>query len=403
MLERGQSVSDVLWYLGDEISHKPDQEYPFPAGYKYDYCNPDVLLNRLAVKDGDIVTPEGLTYKMLWIPENKRMRPETLERLYNLLEQGATIVANAPVSLATLQGGEESQQRFDKAVKAIWGDATDGKISNIGNGRLLSGVSIDDALSMLSIKPDVKGNVRWIHRAVKGADWYFVTPEKLSSFSGEVAFLADGAAELWNAVTGEIEPLAVERRGDYSVVTLDMPQAGSCFVVFEHDAKQKSANVVEYKNQQNIDSEWSVRFPEGWGAPAELKINDLVAWSDMPISEEGKAFSGSVVYSNKFNLQELPDNLLLDLGSVNMIAEVTINSKVLRPLWCAPYAIDIADYVRKGENDLQIKVTSTWFNRLVYDASKPESERKTWTINGPSAKSELKKYGLLGPVVLKSE
>jgi hypothetical protein len=182
-----------------------------------------------------------------------------------------------------------------------------------------------------------------------------------------------------------------------------MPQAGSCFVVFEHDAKQKSANVVEYKNQQNIDSEWSVRFPEGWGAPAELKINDLVAWSDMPISEEGKAFSGSVVYSNKFNLQELPDNLLLDLGSVNMIAEVTINSKVLRPLWCAPYAIDIADYVRKGENDLQIKVTSTWFNRLVYDASKPESERKTWTINGPSAKSELKKYGLLGPVVLKSE
>jgi hypothetical protein len=312
-------------------------------------------------------------------------------------------VANAQVSLATLQGGEESQQRFDKAVKAIWGDASDGKISNIGKGRLLSGVSIEEALSMLSIEPDVKGNVRWIHRAVKGADWYFLTPEKLSSFSGEVAFLADGAAELWNAVTGEIEPLAVERRGDYSVVTLDMPQAGSCFVVFEHDAKQKSANVVEYKNQQNIDSEWSVRFPEGWGAPAVLKINDLVAWSDMPISEEGKAFSGSVVYSNKFNLQELPDNLLLDLGCVNMIAEVTINSKVLRPLWCAPYAIDIADYVRKGENDLQIKVTSTWFNRLVYDASKPESERKTWTINGPSAKSELKKYGLLGPVVLKSE
>ena len=102
-------------------------------------------------------------------------------------------------------------------------------------------------------------------------------------------------------------------------------------------------------------------------------------------------------------VMQLPDNLLLDLGSVNMIAEVTINSKVLRPLWCAPYAIDIADYVRKGENDLQIKVTSTWFNRLVYDASKPESERKTWTINGPSAKSELKKYGLLGPVVLKSE
>jgi len=403
MLERGRSVSDVLWYLGDEISHKPDQEYPFPYGYKYDYCNPDILFNRLSVKDGNIVTPEGLSYRLLWIPENKRMRPETLERLHTLLEQGATIVANAPASLATLQGGEDSQQRFDKAVKAIWGGASDGEISQVGAGRLLSGISIDEALAMLSIKPDVKGDVRWIHRTVKGADWYFVTPEKLSSFSGEVAFLADGAAELWNPVTGEIEPLAVERRGDYSVVTLDMPQAGSCFVVFEHDAKQKSPKTIEYKNQQPINSEWIVRFPEGWGAPAELKISDLVAWSNLPISEEGKAFSGSVVYSNKFNLQEVPDKLLLDLGSVNMIAEVTINSQVLRPLWCAPYSIDIADYVRKGENDLQIKVTSTWFNRLVYDASKPESERKTWTISGPSAQSQLKEYGLFGPVVLKSE
>ena len=29
LLERGRPVSDVLWYLGDEISHKPDQNYPF--------------------------------------------------------------------------------------------------------------------------------------------------------------------------------------------------------------------------------------------------------------------------------------------------------------------------------------------------------------------------------------
>jgi hypothetical protein len=52
MLERGKPVSDVLWYLGDELDHKPDQNADFPAGYKYDYCNPDVLLNRLKVTDG---------------------------------------------------------------------------------------------------------------------------------------------------------------------------------------------------------------------------------------------------------------------------------------------------------------------------------------------------------------
>ncbi|MBR5193601.1 MAG: hypothetical protein IKW37_04195, partial [Bacteroidaceae bacterium] len=275
LLERGQSVSDVLWYLGDEISHKPDQEYPFPAGYKYDYCNPDVLLNRLSVKDGKVVTPEGLSYKFIWIPENKRMLPETLERLYKLLEEGATIVANAPKSLATLVGGDEAQQRFDNAVKSIWGNAIDGNITNIGKGRLLTNVSIEKAIELLDIKQDVQGNVRWLHRHVKGADWYFITPEKQQSFQGKVKFLAQGGAEMWDPITGEITPLNVEQEGEYASVELDLPKAGSCFVVFNHNKEQKNTEKVVLDNMQSIDNKWTLQFPEGWGAPAELEMETL--------------------------------------------------------------------------------------------------------------------------------
>ncbi len=401
MLERGRSVSDVLWYLGDEISHKPDQEYPFPAGYKYDYCNPDVLLNRLSVKDGAVVTPEGLSYRLIWIPENKRMRPETLERLYALLEQGATVVASAPRSIATLVGGEQAQERFDKAVEAIWGRAKSGAITTVGQGRLLSGVSIEVALNMLNVEQDVRGDVRWLHRQTEGADWYFVTPEKQASFNGEVEFHAEGAAELWNPVTGETTPISVERRGNYSVVELDMPKAGSCFVVFNHKGKQRSAVVPQYNATQQIAGEWSVHFPEGWGAPAELKVKELMPWCEMPLSDEGKAFSGSAIYTTTFELQDEYDSLLLDLGEVDMIAEITINGQTLRPMWCQPYSADIAEYVKQGDNTLQVKVTSTWFNRLVFDASQPETERKTWTISGPKATAKLRKTGLMGPVTLR--
>lgn len=401
MLERGHSVSDVLRYLGDEISHKPDQEYPFPAGYKYDYCNPDVLLNRLAVSNGKITTPEGQTYRLLWIPENKRMRPETLERLHTLIEQGATVVANAPKSIATLVGGEQANQRFDNAVNAIWGNAKSGGITTIGKGCLLSGVTIEQALQILDIKEDVRGNVRWLHRQVKGADWYFVTPEKLSSFNGKVEFHATGAAELWNPVTGETTPLDVERNGEYAVANLDMPKAGSCFVVFQHKGKQKSAPKPQYNNTLAINGEWTISFPEGWGAPAELKTTELKPWCELPLSNEGKAFSGTATYTTNFELEQLSDNILLNLGNVDMIAEVTINGHTLRPLWCAPYSINITDYTKQGTNTLQIKVTSTWFNRLVYDAAQPEAERKTWTINGPSANRELRANGLMGPVSLR--
>ena len=60
--------------------------------------------------------------------------------------------------------------------------------------------------------------------------------------------------------------------------------------------------------------------------------------------------------------------------------------------------MDISDLVQEGENTLTVDVTGTWYNRLAYDASKPESERKTWTIAGPAAGSQLHDSGLLGPV-----
>ncbi len=86
MLERGKPVSDVLWFIGDEIQQKPDQYASFPEGYKYDYCNTDAILNRLDVRDGKWVTPEGISYRLMWIPSNiTRMLPKTVERLHQLV------------------------------------------------------------------------------------------------------------------------------------------------------------------------------------------------------------------------------------------------------------------------------------------------------------------------------
>lgn len=95
------------------------------------------------------------------------------------------------------------------------------------------------------------------------------------------------------------------------------------------------------------------------------------------------------------------DDMKLDLGVVSSIAEVKVNGKHVRTLWCSPYIAEIGEYVQQGENILEIEVTSTWFNRLVYDASLKEPERKTWVINGPDSDMELIPYGLMGPVFIK--
>ncbi len=245
LLERGRPVSDVLWYLGDEVGHKPPQEAPFPAGFKYDYCNPDILLSRLSVRGGKLVTPEGLSYRVLWLRDGGRMLPETLEKIVELVRRGATVVGEPPRGLATLSGGVLSERRFGEAVRELWGEGAARGVRRVGRGCVVSGVSLDDALAGSLIEPDLVGEgVLWQHRQTEGADWYFVAAPAARGFRGALSFRSVGDVEVWDPLTGAAKAAgAVRRDGVRSVVALDVPPAGACFVVFRKAAKPAAAIV----------------------------------------------------------------------------------------------------------------------------------------------------------------
>ena len=103
------------------------------------------------------------------------------------------------------------------------------------------------------------------------------------------------------------------------------------------------------------------------------------------------------MYETQFDSPEARE-YVLDLGEVDMIADVSLNGEAAGVLWARPYRLKIQ--ARPGRNTLRVAVTSTWFNRLAYDANQPEALRKTWTIAGPDAGSPLRNSGLLGPVRL---
>lgn len=409
LLERGKPVSDVLWYLGDENNHKPDQLSPFPTGFKYDYCNQDALLNRIKVEDGQLVTPEGLCYRVLWLPDAKRLCPETLEKLYALIQEGATVVGDAPQSMATLSDDARQQKRFDRLVKQIWKQGKyAGKKSMIGKGQVISGLPLDEALALLDLSPDVKSaDALWTHRAVDKADWYFVTAPQGKQVHEKMDFRNRGEVELWDPLTGRTTPLPYETRGERTLVEINLAEAASCFVVFR---KEKSAIAPALEKKEKIFSTplplaggWNLSFPQGWGIDSSLRLDRLMPWKELDLSPEGKAFSGTAVYNITFELAETAGKeWILDLGEVDMIAEVLLNGRKVQTLWSTPYSTDITDYVVEGKNRLEVKVTSTWFNRLVYDAGLPEVQRKTWVLRWPDRKESLRRSGLMGPVVVKS-
>jgi hypothetical protein len=409
LLERGRPVSDVLWYLGDEQDHKPRQEAPFPAGYRYDYCNPDVLLNRLSVSDGMLVTPEGLRYRLLWLCDCPRMRPETLERMVTLVKAGAVLVGERPQGLATLSGGDQAEKRFHEAIETLWDEENATKeagkasrVRRVGQGSVMSGISLGEALAQCKIGPDVEGDgVVWAHRQTDGADWYFVAAPAQQAFRGTLKFRAAGVSELWDPLTGAVTPANLVRRdGETSQVALDLPQSGSVFVVFWRGEATVSSPETHTVRSTTIEGPWTLAFPAGWGAPATVRVDRLKSWTELDLAPEARAFSGTASYTTEFTLEPLAADtrVELDLGRVEVIARVRVNGQPAGSVWTPPYRVDITRLVKPGVNRLAIEVTNTWFNRLVYDAGQDEKLRKTWTINGPAKGRALVPAGLLGPV-----
>lgn len=359
MLERGRPVSSVLWFLGDEIQQKPDQYAAFPQGFNYDYCNTDALLHRISVENGRWTTPEGITYDVLWLPETRRLTPETRRRLQTLTEAGGRVI-------------------------------TDPDAEHLGRH-----------LQRLGLQPDVKpADIRWLHRQIEGADWYMVCPQQEQAFQGTVSFRQTGGAEIWNPMNGRVQTAEARADGAYTDVSLCLQQGEMVFVVFRHDRQQCPFTPPALIASAPLNGPWTLTFPKGWGIEAPLTLSRLQPWKDLPLSLEGKAFSGTATYETEFRLKrkKKASRYVLQLGNVEEIAVVSVNGQIVDTLWAAPYATDITRYVRRGINDLRVQVTSTWFNRLVFDAALPQSQRRTWVIHGPSARQPLRPSGLIGPV-----
>lgn len=371
-LEAGLPAQDVLWYLGDAVDHKPDEEYPFPEGFRADYLNHDVLTNRLTVKDGLFTVPEGTTWKILWVPDERFMLPATRKRLGELAAAGGMVVF----------GGK------DALVAALKGTAKDvATVPALGDGP--------------------SEEFMWIHRKVDGFDRYFVAAGT-NGWRGKVTFRAQGDVSVFDPVSCE---RTAWRNGD----ALNIPPSRSVFVEFgvvgrdapiAPDPACRGAlgerALPALRTPQELTG-WRLSFPAGWGAPETVTIERPVSWTEIPgFTREAQAFPGTVTYETEFDCLDVDSSLALDLGRVESIAKVFINGKEVKTLWCEPYRCRIGGFVKKGRNRLRIEVTNTWRNRVIYDLGQPEKDRKTWILYqpryNPKPTDPFVPSGILGPV-----
>ena len=127
-----------------------------------------------------------------------------------------------------------------------------------------------------------------------------------------------------------------------------------------------------------MNGPWELDFPSNSGAPDKIQLEQLQSWTKD--SDAGvKYFSGTATYNKAITASadwfQKDVKLMLDLGQVMDIAEVSINGKLLGISWKPPYSFDITGILKPGANLLRIQVTNQWTNRLLGDRN-PEVKQK---------------------------
>ena len=392
MMQTGRNVADILLFYGEDTNATAEYggEYlrmlpKIPAGYNFDYANPDVIMNVVRAENGRLVTDSGQSYSILVLGGSCRryMSAEMNRRIASFISQGVPVCFEDEL--------EESLK-----LEGIKPDVELGSVSGVWNDGFIYGGKVgrnhrnhDAALA----------GIQFVHRSCHSAsvEIYWLCNFTGSDWQGEVKF-RDGGKHIavFNPETGETGKASGKvclKTGDalFFVLTdspLDIPDYVPAF---------RSRDIL------TVDRYWDVEFKQKGGESALETFSSLSDWSSNsdPVV---KFFSGTANYKSSFSVPagslEGLDQCKLDLGDVQVMAELIINSHNAGVLWRSPYISgDILPYLKEGENTIEVNVTNLWVNRMIGDRQRGEKPvtkvRRFYT-----AGDKLLPSGLLGPVKL---
>jgi hypothetical protein len=426
ILQKGLFVGD-LCYLQLYTQKKTN----IPQGYRADICNEKELLTRFSVKENKLILPDGMSYRILVLPNSCKIEPDLARKIEVLVNDGAIVVGNGFTGSAGLNNMATMNNEIRSISERLFGaiganDAMAKNVRNVGKGKVYCSYSAQEALEMENISKDIEvlnneNDVAWIHRNDGNEHYYFIVNRSAKSKSIRISFRINGMQpEIWNPVTGQIsDALVWETNNNRTSVVLNMEANGSNFVVFRNKSKSSSGKVktltlnndsvnayaqitpdnklilnskgvykltlqngkTVIKEQINepeqilLNDNWDVHFQENRGAPSSAHFEKLISW---PLHADSaiKFFSGTAGYKKTFQLNsnQLKSNkrILIDLGEVKNVATITVNKKEVAVIWNPPFSADITDYCKSGENVLEIAVTNLWPNRIIGDKTQPD-------------------------------
>ncbi len=380
LLQQGLFVGDVCFYLGEDPPVvAPFKQYdPALRGYDGDYCNAEVLLKRMSVKNGRVVLPDGMSYRVLVlqnctsplrevcdiiggsIQQPVSSKPSTamslavLKKIGQLVRDGATVLGPKPEKAAGLKDYPKCDEEVKTLATEIWGDC-DGETRTehaYGKGRVIWGKPLGDVLRADGVKPDFTygeqiekpsaslrrhatngdealagkpGNLHattldFIHRAVGDADIYFVSNRKNQPATQYCVFRVVGKRpEIWDPVSGTIRAAAAFQQADgCTTLPLEFAPFESYFVVFRRPIAVDSAGKAA-RNFPKLSSVQNLAGP--WSLQYDPRWGGPASVEFPELvswtkrPEEGiKFYSGKATYRKTFDVDRDVETAVRDSG-----------------------------------------------------------------------------------------
>jgi hypothetical protein len=244
LLQQGLFVADIcVLEPEDTIRFNPPASVQSDGsgerpGYNFDLCSPEVVLTRMKVDGGRLVLPDGMSYRVLLLPEAETMTPQLLRKIEQLIDAGATVIGpTVPQKSPGLYKYPQCDEELRQLANKLW-----------NSGKIVIDKTAAEVLAGQGVPPDFgsddsrhgeaaaggEENVRFIHRTIGSSDVYFVANKKNQVEEALCSFRVQGKRpELWNPETGQIQRVAVyDEAGGRLRMPIRFEPYGSTFVVF---------------------------------------------------------------------------------------------------------------------------------------------------------------------------
>jgi len=408
--QTGTTVAPVALYRAMLASDAIEPPPPEPeiatrlmdAGYNYDHIDAYTIL-KSKVKNGKLISPGGAEFSALVVPQQDTVSAELARQLAAFAGQGLPLVfmGDIPAAELSIVDGQLTEKSGPNPLQNVLTN------SNVHLAQSAKGVT---KLLEGSIAPNLKFDgppLPFIEKRIGQLDCFFLRNARETAIKTVLLFHASGTPEVWNPWTGDIRPIAhFDRSGDTIRVPVNVDPYGSVLLVFDPDGTPagKALNIASTSQPESViavgQDGWSFHGvgigPGSKPQVVDMKMTSLEDWS---MIDQLKNFSGRGQYTTTFfvsaALLASHHRIVLNLGDVKDVAEITINGKAGAHLLVEPYRADVRPLLHEGTNTLQITVVNCLFNALI--AQGPSA------VLGPAEdlpEGGLLPAGLIGPVRL---